>query len=127
MSLLDVLRSGIKLADKITKPLQSDVTYYRASRQDGYGAPTLGTGVPLKAIVDFRSVPTRDSNGITVYSSATLTLLDAAAVVSATNGEGVDVDDIFVLADGTKGKVLSIGGFMDAGTEKPIPLTVMLG
>jgi hypothetical protein len=128
MGLLDTLRSGIKTADKILKPLQSTVSYQRVTARDAYGAPsTFASAVSLKAIVDFRAVPVRDKEGTVVYSSAVLTFLDPAAVVSVTNGDGVDTDDIFVLADGTTGKVLSIGGFMDPGTTKPIPLTVMLG
>lgn len=128
MSLLDVLRSGIKIADKITKPLQATVSYQRVTARDAYGEPSVyGSVVPLKAIVDFKAVPVRTKEGITAYTSAVVTLLDVDAIVSATNGAGVDVDDLFTLADGTTGKVLSIGGFMDAGTTKPIPTTVMLG
>lgn len=128
MSLLTALQSGIKTANKITKPLQAEVSYQRVASMDGYGEPPTTPSVKtLHAIVDFRSVPTRNKEGITVHSMATLTFLDAAEVVAATSGHGVDVDDLFTLADGSKGKVLSIGGLMDAGTEKPLPLTVIIG
>jgi hypothetical protein len=127
MSLLDVLRSGVKLADKITKPLQSDVSYVRVTAHDEYGAPSGASAVTLKAIVDFKSVPVRNKEGITVTTSAVITLLDIAEIVAATAGEGVAVDDEFTLANGMSGKVLNIGGFMDAGTGHPIPTTVYLG
>jgi len=128
MSLLDTLRAGIKTADKVTKPLQSDVVYVRVTARDAYGAPSAyADPVTLKAIVDFRAVPVRNKEGITVYSSATLTFLSVADIEEATSGTGVDTDDLFTLADSTTGKVLSIGGFMDAVTTKPIPLTVMIG
>lgn len=128
MSLLDGLRTGIKIADAVLKPLEADVTYQRVTARDGYGEPSaFATAVILKAIVDFKSVPVRNKEGITVYSSATLTFLDLAAIEAATSGAGMDVDDLFTLAGGHKGKVLSLGGFMDAGTTRPLPTTVMLG
>lgn len=104
------------------------MTYQQVNERDAYGAPSsYGSAVALTAIVDFRSVPVRDKNGVTVYSSATLTFLDLAAIEAATGGTGMDYDDLFVLADGTTGKVLSLGGFMDAGTTRPLPTTVMIG
>jgi len=128
MGLLDTLRSGIKTAHSILTPLEAPVTYQQVAARDGYGVPTsLGGEVALTAIVDFKAVPVRGQGGITVYSSAVLTFLDLAAIEAATGGEGFAVGDSFVLADGTTGKVLSLGGFMDAGTTRPLPTTVMLG
>jgi hypothetical protein len=128
MGLLDTLRSGIKTAHKVLKTLEAPVTYQQVSSRDAYGAPvSYGGEVSLTAIVDFRAVPVRGQDGITVYSSATLTFLDLAAIETATGGTGFAVGDSFVLADGTTGKVLSLGGFMDPGTTRPLPTTVMLG
>jgi len=128
MSLLDVIRSGVKTIDKVIKPLQTSVTYVRVTARDSYGAPTtFSSPTTLKAIVDFTNAPTRNKEGITVTARATLTMLDVAEIVAKTGGQGVDTDDEFTLADGSVAKVLSIGGFMDAGTYKPIPTTVMLG
>jgi hypothetical protein len=108
--------------------LQVTVSYQRVTSVDGYGEPPSTPAVKtLHGIVDFKSVPTRNKEGITVHSMATITLLDVAEVVAATGGEGVQVDDLFTLADGTRGQVINIGGFMDAGTTKPIPMTVVLG
>ena len=132
MALIDVLRSGVKTADKVTKSFQSNVSYQRVTARDAYGEPSAySSAVTVKAVVDFRSVPVRDKQGITVYASATITILDAAEVSRITSGQGVDTDDVFILADGTKSKVLSIGGFLDpsstVGKSKPIPTTVMIG
>lgn len=128
MSLLDVVRSAVRVADKVTKPLQADVTYVRVTARDAYGAPSsFSSPTTLKAIVDFANVPTRNKEGVTVTARATLTMLDVAEIVAKTGGHGVDTDDEFTLADGSVGKVLNIGGFMDAGTYGPIPTTVYLG
>jgi len=128
MGLLDVLRSGIKTADKILKPLESTVSYQRVMTRDEYGAPaTYASPVFIPAIVDFKSVPVRNKEGITIYSSATLTFLDLATIEEVTSNAGFYADDEFILPDGTTGKVLSLGGFMDAGTTRPLPTTVMIG
>lgn len=128
MSLLDSLRSGIKTADKITKPLQPTVSYVRVTARDAYGAPsTFASAVGLRGIVEFKAVPVRTKEGVTTMTWAVIDLLDIAAIVAATGGEGVSSDDQFTLSDGRTGKVLNIGGFVDAGTTHPIATTVMLG
>jgi hypothetical protein len=126
-SLLDALRSGIKTADKITKPLQATVLYRRAVSIDGEGTITYASSVPLRAIVDFTSKQVRTREGTLTVTRATIELLDAAAVALATNNEGIGNDDQFTLPDGDTGPILDIGGFVDAGTAKPIPTRVMLG
>lgn len=126
MSLLDVLRTGVKIADKITKPLQATVMYQRATTLTGYGT-NYAPAVPLRAIVDYKAVQVRTREGITTMSRAVITLLDAAEVYSATVGLGIGNDDIFTLPDGDAGPILDIGGFVDAGDNHLIPTTVMLG
>jgi hypothetical protein len=127
MSLLDALRSGVKLADKITKPLQATVTYEREASNDGYGAITYASPVTLRAVVDFASKMVRTPSGELTVTRATIDLLDIAAVVAATNGEGIGNNDRFTLPDGDTGPILDISGFIDAGTGHPIATTVMLG
>lgn len=111
-----------------TRSLQTAVSYVRVTARDEYGAPTTyAAATSLHAVVDFVNAPVRNREGVTVMARATLTMLDVDEVVAATNNEGVDTDDEFTLPDGSTGKVLSIGGFMDPGTFGPIPLTVYLG
>lgn len=125
MSLLDSLRAGIKVANKVTKPLQPTVTYKRSTTNTGYGI-TEGSSVQLKAIVDWKSGKRR-SDGIEVNYTATLELLDIDAVVAATSGLGVKVTDVFILPDGSSNATVAIGGFVDAGTGHLIATTVYLG
>lgn len=127
MSLLDILRTGVKIADNITKPLQGTVLYERAITPDGYGSFTYAAAVPLKAIVDFARKQVRTQAGELTITRATIDLLNIDEVVAATGGEGISNDDRFTLPDGDSGIILDISGFIDAGTTHPIATTVMLG
>lgn len=127
MSVLDAIRAGIKVADGVTKPLQATVTYERALTGDGFGDFTFAAPVPLRAIVDFGRKQVRTQQGVLTVTRATVDLLDVAAVVAATNGEGIGNNDKFTLPDGDGGIILDISGFIDAGTGHPVATTVMLG
>jgi len=132
MSLLDVLRSGVHIADNVTKTLQATVSYWRYVSEDGYGTktyspPETSAGIQLRAIVDYKSTQVRTREGILTVSRAVITLLDIAAVVAATNGLGIGNDDKFVLPDGDTGPLLDIRGFIDAGTGHPIATEVVIG
>lgn len=127
MSLLDVIRSAVKTADVVTKPLQATVTYYRWTGADGYGAPVYASAVPLRAIVDYVSRQVRTQTGVLTVSRATITLLDVAAIKAATANRGIDNNDKFVLPDGDTGPLLDIRGFVDAGTGNPVATEVVIG
>lgn len=136
MSLLDVLRTGVKIADGVTKPLQATVQYWRYISQDSYGTSTYSppfnaesptNGLRLKAIVDWKQKQVRTMEGILTVSRASVTFLDILAVVVATSGEGISDLDLIVLPDGTTGPILDMAGFIDAGTGHPIATEVFLG
>lgn len=128
MSLLDAIRAGVKVADSVTKPLQATVKYEREiKRNDGYGDLKYRPPVQLRAIVDFARKQVRTQAGVLTVTRATIDLLDIAAVVAATDGQGIGNNDRFTLPDGDTGPILDISGFIDAGTGHPIATTVMLG
>jgi hypothetical protein len=128
VSLLDVVRSAVKIADSVTKPLQATVTYERATvSDDNYSTKTYAAPVPLRAIVDWNQKPVRTQTGEMTVTRVTISLLDVAAVSAATGGTGIDDDDRFTLPDGTTGPILDLGGFIDAGTGHPVATEVMLG
>lgn len=132
MSLLDILRSGVKIVDGVTKPLQPYVFYWRYVSEDAYGtavySPDIAAaGTKLRAIVDYKSTQVRTKEGILTVSRALITLLDINAIVAATNGLGVDNNDKFKLPDGDTGPILDIRGFVDAGTGHPIATEVVIG
>lgn len=127
MSLLDTLRLGVDLADKITKDLQSLVGYERRLSSDGYGKHTYASKVQLHAVVDFTARQVRTQEGVLSVSRATITLLDIDEVVAATAGQGIGNDDRFTFPDGDTGPILDISGFIDPGTGHPIASTVIIG
>lgn len=128
MSLLDVLRSAVKIADQVTKPVQGTVTFKKmVASNDGYGTKTYPSSVPLRAIIDWKQKQLRTPSGVLSVSRASVTFLDVAEVARATNGEGIDDNDIIVLPDGTTGPLLDMSGFIDAGTGQPIATEVWLG
>lgn len=126
MSLLDVVRTGVAIANKITEPLQSTVMFARMTGNDGYG-PTFAASVPFKAIVDYKAAMVRTKSGVLTATRATITLLDVAAIVAATAGVGIGNDDVFTLQDGDTGPTIDLAGFVDAGTGNPVATVVMLG
>lgn len=127
MSLLNVVRSAVAVANKVTKPLQPKVTYRRFTSGDGEGTKAHGSAVLLDAIVDWTQKSLRTSSGELTVSRASVSLLDIKQVVAATNGEGIGDNDIFILPDGTTGPILDMKGFIDAGTGHPIATEVFLG
>lgn len=132
MSLLDVLRSGVSIADSVTRPLQATVQYRHFLSADGQGAslydpPMDQPALELVAIVDWRQKSLRTMTGELSVSRASVLFLNIAALVAATGGEGIDDGDIIVLPDGTTGPILDMTGFIDAGTGHPVATEVFLG
>ena len=127
MSLLDVVRGGVKIADSVTKPLQALVTFHRYLGSDAYGDPVFAPSVQLRAVVDYKSSQVRTPEGILTVSRASIMLLDIDAVKTATDSLGVDNNDKFFLPDGDTGPTLDIRGFVDAITGIPVSTEVMIG
>lgn len=132
MSLLDIVRSAVKIADEVTKPLQATVSFrhYVSSDWQGtkiYDPPLASPATSLRAIVDWKQKQVRTQEGILSVSRASVMFLDIAALVAATGGEGVDDNDLIVLPDGTTGPILDMSGFIDAGTGRPVATEVWLG
>jgi hypothetical protein len=126
VSLLDALRSGVRIANNVTKPLQATVTYEHCNGSDQYG-PTYDAPVPLLAIVDEKQQQVRTKAGILSASRCQLTFLDVAAVVAATGSDGYIRDiDLITLPDGSAGSILAVGGFVDALTGHAISTDVWL-
>lgn len=127
MSLLSILRSGVKQVNTITKSLQADISYRRCLSIDYRGKKTLDSPVILKALVDWSEASVRSSTGELTVSRAQVTFLDITALTNATAGKGIDDNDEIVLPDGTTGPILDLRGFIDAGTTNPLATLVLLG
>ena len=120
MSLLDVIRGGVAIANRVTAPLQALVSHAAASLStDGYSTRTWAAPVMRPAIIDWKQAQVRTLAGELTVSRATITFLDPT----------VDIDeyDRLILPDGTTGPILDMSGFIDAGTGQPVCTTVFLG
>ncbi len=127
MGLKEAFRSGIKTADSVTKDLQPSVQFFRYTSSDGFGTRTYAAAVSLHAIVDLKQRQIRTLSGELSMCQASVLFLDIAALVAATGGDGVGDNDKIVLTDGKTGPILNYGGFVDAGTGKPMYTEVYLG
>lgn len=132
MSLLDILRSAVKIVDDVTQPIQAEVSFRHYTSSDSYGQKfyTPDVSLPpaiLHAIVDWKQKQVRTLEGVLSVSRASVTFVDVAEVSAATNGEGIDDNDIIILPDGTTGPILDMAGFIDAGTGQPLATEVFLG
>lgn len=132
MGLLDVVRSGVKVADGITKGLQGQVEYHRYTAQTGTGTrtyvPPLGTRtVLLDALVDLSTRSVRGPDGEFMVCSALVMFLNVAQIAAATGGAGIKDEDVLILPNGQTGPIVALKGFMDAGTSQPIATEAYLG
>jgi hypothetical protein len=127
VSILDALRAGVKVADKVTKPLQPSVSFERYLSEDGFGTRTYASAVSLKAIVEHKQRNVSTMTGELAVSHAYVMFLDIAALVIATAGDGVDVNDKITLPNGVTGPILNFDGFVDAGTGQPLATEIYLG
>ena len=126
MSLLTALRAGVKVADKVTKPLQATVFFEHCIGSDPYG-PLYAAPVSLRAIVDMKDQQVRTRGGILAASKGQITLLDVAAIVAATGTDGRVLDiDLFTVPGWPASAIVAIGGFIDAGTGYPVATDVWI-
>lgn len=127
MSLLDVLRTGVAIANSVTKDIQATVSYKRMTSKDYMGKPSYGTPVSLRAIVEQKQQQIRTGTGVLNVARSSVLFLDINALMTATSGNGIDDEDVITLPDGTTGPILAYDGFVDAGTGKLLATQVYLG
>lgn len=123
MSLLDVVRSAVAIADSVVKPLEPTVQFERctSSGTGGYGARVFAEGlVPLRAIVEWKQRQVPMADGKLAVSTTSVLFLDVTAIMAATKNLGVTVKDRVTIPNGEVRNVLSTGGFIDAGTGVPV-------
>lgn len=126
MGLLEVVRSGVKIADKATKSLQSFVTYERCTGQDAFGGRTYGSPVALRAIVEAKQHQLQTPQGQMIVAKTSVLLLDAVALSTATSGNGVNNKDRITLQDGSTGPIIDVSGFTDSGNALPLTTEVFM-
>lgn len=144
MSLNQIIRDAVAVADSITKDLQGTVMHSAWIGQDGFGKPNYGarvsgldiTGafntadvaVPRQAIIEQKQ-RIRDVQGRNVLTFVHLTFVGPIPIngMGTERKEAVDPRDIFVLPDGTTGPVVDVSGVLDSETNLMYAVEVWLG
>lgn len=128
MSLRNVLVAAIKTADSVLKSDQATVQHSAWTGQDLYGTDTFAAPVSRLAIVDLTRRPLKTEEGKLLMTMATITFLAPIPDNGASGRkEPIDNRDKIVLADGSTGPIISVGGPLDPVTNRPYLNTVMLG
>jgi hypothetical protein len=144
MSLNSIIRSGVAIADAITKDLQGTVMHSAWISQSAFGKPTYGrrvSGLDITGSFDTPDVAVgreavieqkqriRDVQGRNVLTFVHLTFVGPIPVngMGTERKEAVDTRDVFVLPDGTTGPVVDVVGVVDSETNLMYAVEVWLG
>ena len=129
MALDSIVRNGVALADKLTKPLQVTVRHKSWNSEDIRGKEATSGFVERKAVV-IRKVQEVRSNGIMVLTKAQIIFVKPVPITGGANRvEPVDLRDTILLSDGTTGPLVQADpeGVVDPKTNKPYFQEVYLG
>jgi hypothetical protein len=119
----EILISGINLANNLTAGVQSTVTHYPYSGQDGDGNTSYLTAVTRACVVD----RTTRNMIATVGSSAGQLVTTLAKLTFVSGGVTMNPKDVIVLADGSSAPIVAVGGVDDPETGKGFVTEVVLG
>jgi hypothetical protein len=122
MGLLDIVRSGVAIANTLTVDLQAIVIREAAFlplTQDVRGEPNRAAGVNVPALVEMKQRMVKLATGEIIASRAKVTFLDPAIVIH--------VKDRLTLPDGSQGPILEVEGLVDRSTGKSILSEVFIG
>lgn len=120
MGLLDIVRSGVAVANTLTVDLQANVSHRSAiGLPDGDGDVPLGPVVLRPAIVIRKQKLIRTLSGQEIISTASVVFLDPAVIIN-------ELDEV-TLPDGTTAPIRATSGFVDRVTGHPILTEAFLG
>ena len=128
MALLDALIGGVAVAHQILNQgkMEGTIQFEHCIGADQYG-PLYAAPVPLLCVIDQTSKQVRDKSGILTASSCQLQFLNPADIAAATPGDGrIRVIDVITLPDGSKGAILSAGGYVNGVTGYAVAPMVYL-
>lgn len=120
MGLSDIIRSGVKTIDTVTKSLQPTVTHRAWKSADVYGSPVFASPKSYKAVVEQKQELRKTSSGQLVMTKASVMIIQPVPPDGAPGRvEPIDPRDIITLPDGTTGKIVDVQGFVDEKTDHP--------
>jgi len=120
MALTNIIRTGIAIADGITKSLQPDVTHFAWVSQDARGVPEYAAPAVYPALVELSRNRVVGADGQVLFTRYSVTFLQPLPANGAEGRqEPIDPRDKLVLPNGEKVDVIDIKGFIDADTGAP--------
>lgn len=117
--MLDIVRSGVAIANKLTADVQADVMHESFLGQTVKGDRQYSAPVSRPAIVQMKQKSVLTASGELTMSNAQIVILDPTVVITD--------DDRFTLPDGTTQPIIRRAGFVDRGTGLPILTEIFLG
>lgn len=118
---LEILRTGIGIADTLTKGVQATVTLERWTGQTTSGTPTYSAAESLRAVVDYKQKQSMTSTGKLVPVMATLTIVGDVS-------PAINPKDRITLPDGRTGPILGTpAAVVDPETGRGLITEVSLG
>lgn len=122
MNIPKLLRNGIATARKITLSAHVTVTHRVWRGQTFDGAPDF-VDVPRLALVVKKQTLVKTQNGTEDTSSTYIAILEEITPTTPNAGYArtnpVDLQDHFIIPDGTELAVMAVGGMFDGGTGVP--------
>lgn len=129
-----ILRSGVKIANRVTRSVQGNVLHRAWIAQDGLGKPIFdtepGEGTPRKAIVEKQMQRKVLPDGQMTAIEAVITFLDQIPTQgSQGRQEPIDTRDELTLFDGSIGPIAYIDSVCDPskGPDQYFQITVWIG
>lgn len=128
MSLRDIIKNAVAIADTVTAPLQVAVDHYAWTGSDDFSKPTYARPVSRLAVVEELQRYRRTETGQEIVQKASITFIRPISANGASQRrEPIDPRDKIVLANGYTGPILNVQGITDPGTDQPYMLEVILG
>lgn len=128
MSLDSIIRKGVAIADKVTRPLQCAVTHKAWIAQDVYGAAIYAGAASRLAIVEQKQQMRRTTTGELVMTTASVMFIYPVPPNGAAGRrEPIDPRDVILLPDGSTGPLVDVAGFVDTKTTHPFFSEIALG
>lgn len=118
MGLQDLVRSGVALANRVTKTLQATVAHEAFKAEDQTGQRTYYAAVQRTCVIEWRRTRRRTQAGDEIVIRPTLLFLSPVAI---------DTRDRITLPDGTTGPIADVGGVIDPDTGTAYTREVTIG
>ena len=128
MSLANVVRSGVRVANKLTASLQVPIQHSAWIGQDDYSKALYSPVASIRqAIVEMGPVAVRTTRGEIVFAKAKVTIIGPIPDNGASGrSEPIDPRDKIILPDGSVGDILEMSAPIDPATMRPYYYEVTL-